>query len=89
MWEGGGKVERSMWVLRIKICCAEGMVHLTATARIDPVGPHVSCAHRILPDLKGLRTYEPIGARLHQMATETTQILCETMARENPLSLNR
>jgi len=38
-----------------------------------------SCTHDFLPSLQRLSPYEPIGDRLHQMTTETKEILCESL----------
>ncbi len=46
-------------------------------------------AYRFLPNLERLSTEEPIVDRLHEVAAETKEILCEAVKREKPLSLRR
>ncbi len=66
-----------------------GIVNLTIDGQIGPAKPSCLCAHRFLPDLKGLGAQQSIMDRLHEVAAETKEILCESVERQKPLSLTR
>ena len=66
-----------------------GIVNLTIDGHIEPGKPHCLCAHRFLSDLKGLGAQQSIVDRLHEVAAETKEILCESVSRQKPLSLSR
>ena len=65
-----------------------GIVNLTIDRHIDPAKPSCLCAHRFLPDLKGLEAQQAILDRLHEVAAETKEILCESVERQKPLSVS-
>ncbi len=56
-----------------------GIVNLTIDGQIGPATPSCLCAHRFLPDLKGLGAQQSIMDRLHEVAAETKEILCESV----------
>ncbi len=55
----------------------EGIVNLTIDGQIGPAKPSCLCAHRFLPDLKGLGAQQSIMDRLHEVAAKTKEILCD------------
>ena len=57
----------------------EGIVNLTIDGHIEPAKPSCLCAHRFLPDLKGLGAQQSIMDRLHEVAAETKEILGESV----------
>ena len=57
----------------------EGIVNLTIDGQIEPAKPSCLCAHRFLPDLKGLGAQQTVIDRLHEMAAEAKQILGESV----------
>ena len=48
-----------------------GIVNLTIDGQIAPAKPSCLCAHRFLPDLKGLGAQQTVMNRLHEVAAET------------------
>ena len=56
-----------------------GIVNLTIDGQIEPAKPSCLCAHRFLPDLKGLGAQQSIVDRLHEVAAETKEILDESV----------
>jgi len=61
------------------LLCQEGIVNLTIDGKIEPAKPSCLCAHRFLPNLKSLGAQQSIMDRLHQVAAETKEILCESV----------
>jgi len=57
----------------------QGIVNLTIDGQIEPVQPSCLCAHHFLPNLKGLGAQQSIMDRLHEVAAETKEILCESV----------
>ena len=68
---------------------SSGIVNLTIDGQIGPAKPSCLCAHRFLPDLKGPGAQQTVIDRLHEVAAETKEILCESVEREKPLGLTR
>ncbi len=56
-----------------------GIVNLTFDRQIEPAKPSCLCAYRFLPALKGLGAQQSIMDRLHEVAAETKEILCESV----------
>ncbi len=56
-----------------------GIANFTIDGHIEPATPSGLCAHRFLPDLKGLGAQQSIMDRLHEVASETKEILCESV----------
>ncbi len=56
-----------------------GIVNLTIDGKIEPAKPSCLCAHHFLPDLKGLGAQQSIMDRLHEVAAEMKEILCESV----------
>ena len=62
-----------------ELTLSNGIVNLTIDGQIEPAKPSCLCAHRFLPDLKGLGAQQSIMDRLHEVAAETKEILCESV----------
>ncbi len=56
-----------------------GIVNLTIDGQIEPAKPSCLCAHHFLPDLKSLGAQQTVIDRLHEVAAEAKEILCESM----------
>ncbi len=56
-----------------------GIANFTIDGHIEPATPSGLCAHRCLPDLKGLGAQQSIMDRPHEMAAKAKEILGESV----------